>query len=94
MTIQTKLLTQAVARLMDAAGMLRMEAGEWRSRKNEQPKNFEAMTDKAWADKCERVAKINEAAADAMIETAKQIAQASTAAVGDPSHHATAQTVA
>lgn len=73
--IEKTLLARAGAQLMDAAGMLRMEAGEWRSRKKAQPKNFDAMTDAAWADKCERLAKINEAAAASFLETARKLAE-------------------
>ncbi len=90
------LLTQTGARLMDAAGMLRMEASEWRSRKNEPPNQFlnhmpsRQLGNTAWADKCERVAKINEAAAAVFLAQARKAADA----VGDPAHASTQRTVA
>jgi hypothetical protein len=69
------LMTKAGALLMDAAGMLRLEAQEWRSRKRQMATGGE-WTPTTWADKCERVAAINDKAATAMVEHAKKLAEA------------------
>lgn len=71
-----ELLTKAFALLDDAAGMLRMEANEWRSRRNDPPKSWLSSSDaKAWAIKCERVAEINISAATSMARTSDRIAE-------------------
>lgn len=73
----TALLIRAGALLLDAAGMLRMEADEWRGRKSSPPKNWTAHADAAsWADKCERIAETDERAAKAMLEHARKIGEA------------------
>ncbi len=76
------LLTRAGAQLLDAAGMLRMEAAEWRDRKSQVPKGWDngaataGLAKKAWADRCERIAETNNSAATAFAATAKKIAAA------------------
>lgn len=76
-TIDRAIANRAGALLLDAAGMLRMEASEWRDRMGQPPKDWTrhaSATD--WKEKCERVASINISAATSMAETAKKIAEA------------------
>jgi hypothetical protein len=73
------LLTRAGALLIDAAGMLRIEAAEWRSRKSSVPRSWDGGMSE-WANKCERIADTNVAAATSMSEHAKRIAKATGAA--------------
>jgi len=76
--IDDALLNRAGALLLDAADMLRIEAEEWRSRKNSIPRSWHSgMSD--WAERCDRIAGTNTAAATAMSETAKKIAEATQA---------------
>jgi hypothetical protein len=76
-----QLMIRAGARLMDAAGMLKMEAEEWRRRKSEPSKEWlrsSASDAKGWAERCERIAKTNMEAAHAMFDHAKLLAEATT----------------
>lgn len=71
------LMTKAGALLLDAAGMLQIEAQEWRDRSRETPPPaYRSGGAKAWAERCERIASTNISAATSMSETAKKIAAA------------------
>lgn len=67
-------ITQAGALLIDAAGMLRLEAQEWLDRKGTiAPGKGWSLNE--WKERCERIAAINRQAADKMSAVAKKLAK-------------------
>jgi hypothetical protein len=68
-------LVKAGSLLMDAAGMLRIEAREWLDRRSYPVPQWEK---DGWSDRCERIAQTNIAAATSMEQTAKQLAELAT----------------
>ena len=72
-TIDDVVLHKSGSLLLDAAGMLRMEAREWLDRRSYPVPQWEK---DGWSDRCERIAATNTSAATAMEQTAKKIAEA------------------
>ena len=61
--------------LVNAGGMLHLEAHEWRSRKNSIPRTWDSGIS-AWAERCERVGNNNANAAAAMLDIAELLSDA------------------
>lgn len=73
-TIDRQTVLRAGALLIDAAGMLRMEAQEWRDRKSQMATGG-GWTPATWAERCDRIADTNTRVATSMDQVAKKIAE-------------------
>ena len=74
MTDIKALVIKAGAQLLDAAGMLRIEAAEWQARGDNVPSDWNVNERGSWAARCERIAETNNKAALVFQATAKELA--------------------